>query len=420
MMRLNAADQSRKKIIPWGEMGQPTKRRDPRLDFFRGVAMLIIFIAHVPGNMWAFYIPARYGWSDAAEMFVFCSGYAAAIAFGGTFVRAGFWYGLARVMNRIWQLYTSHLLIFFLILALCAAGTAVLDTKNYVNALNLGYFVASVPEALIGLVTLTYVPNYFDILPMYMGALLLIPVAMLLARVHPWLPLAGSAALWLANWVMDGGLPAHPKHPELEWFFNPMGWQILFITGFALSRGWVKAPPVKPILIVLALVFVVVSIPFYHWPTWTRIPVYEEIHDAVSIHGAKTDYGLLRYVHFFCLAYLAIAFVKGREHLLEARWAKPILKVGQQALPVFLLNMWLAQLAGMALDVGGRSVAFVSLVNLIGLACVVGFAYLVSWIKSSPWQAAAAKRASRTAAPVPGSASDQENHRSRPVPQPAE
>src|SRR3546814_8321500 len=48
--------------------------RDPRLDFFRGVAMLIIFVAHVPDNPWAGFIPARFGWSDATEMFVFCSG----------------------------------------------------------------------------------------------------------------------------------------------------------------------------------------------------------------------------------------------------------------------------------------------------------------------------------------------------------
>jgi hypothetical protein len=375
-------------------MAQPTKKRDPRLDFFRGVAMLIIFIAHVPNNLWGSYIPARFGWSDAAEMFVFCSGYAAAIAFGGTFIRAGFWYGLTRVLNRVRQLYTSHILIFFLILALCIAGNEVLDTRNYVNFLNLGYFTKVTPDALLGLVTLTYVPNYFDILPMYMGVLLLIPIAMLLARIHPWLPLVGAFALWSANWMLDGGLPSHPKHPHLEWFFNPMGWQILFLTGFALSRGWVKAPPIKPSLIILALVFIVISIPFAHWPTWTRIPGYEEIRDVLKPYRSKTDYGLLRYFHFLCLAYLAIAFVKGREHLLEANWAKPILKVGQQALPVFLLNMWLAQLAGMALDVGGRSVAFVSLINVIGLACVVGFAYLVSWIKSSPWQAAAARRAS--------------------------
>ena len=380
-------------------MSQALKKRDPRLDFFRGVAMLIIFIAHVPNNLWANFIPARYGWSDAAEMFVFCSGYAAAIAFGGTFLRAGFHHGVVRVLFRIWQLYSSHILIFFLILALCAVGTEIIGGKNYIVRLNLQYFINHTPEALVGLVTLGYVPNYFDILPMYMAALLLIPVAMLLAQVHPWLPLAASVALYAGNWIFDGGFPAHPSKPELEWFFNPLGWQIVFYTGFSLSRGWIKAPPINAGLIILALGFVLISIPFAHWPTWTRIPAYQAIHEVLGPYAAKTDYGLLRYIHFLCLAYLAIVFVKGREHLLEARWAKPILKVGQQALPVFLLNMWLAQVAGMVLDLTGRSVAAVSLINIVGLGCVVGFAYLVSWLKSSPWQAAAANRtAARTAA----------------------
>ena len=374
-------------------MKPATRKRDPRLDFFRGVAMLIIFIAHVPGNLWGQYIPARFGWSDAAEMFVFCSGYAAAIAFGGTFVRAGFWYGVARVAYRIWQLYSSHLIIFFFVLVLCLLGNALLDSPvNYLSRLNLHYTINHPVDALIGLFTLTYVPNYFDILPMYMGALLLVPCAMLLSRVHPWAPLTAAFLLYAANWILDGGLPAHPAHPHLEWFFNPLGWQILFFTGFALARGWIKAPPPHAGLVCAALLFVVISIPFAHWPTWTRIPAYDAIHDVLKPWRNKTDYGLLRYVHFMCLAYLAIVFVRGREHLLELRWARPVLAVGQQALPVFLLNLWLAQLAGMALDMFGRTTGIFALVNLAGLACIVGFAYVVRWIKRSPWQTAQGRR----------------------------
>ena len=51
---------------PQAESGK--KERDVRLDFFRGLAMFIIFMAHVPGNAWGRYIPARFGPSDAAEI----------------------------------------------------------------------------------------------------------------------------------------------------------------------------------------------------------------------------------------------------------------------------------------------------------------------------------------------------------------
>ena len=66
-----------------------SRPRDPRLDFFRGIAMFIILLAHTPGNPWTLWIPARFGFSDATETFVFCSGMASAIAFGAVFDRHG-------------------------------------------------------------------------------------------------------------------------------------------------------------------------------------------------------------------------------------------------------------------------------------------------------------------------------------------
>ena len=62
---------------------QAVRVRDPRLDFYRGIAMFIILCAHTPGNFFTSWIPARWGFSDATEIFVFCSGMASAIAFGG-------------------------------------------------------------------------------------------------------------------------------------------------------------------------------------------------------------------------------------------------------------------------------------------------------------------------------------------------
>src|SRR5690606_16367543 len=79
--------------------------RDPRLDFFRGLGMYIILIAHISGNPWTLWIPARFGFSDATEIFVFCSGMASAIAFGAVFSKAGWVMGALRIMHRVWQVY---------------------------------------------------------------------------------------------------------------------------------------------------------------------------------------------------------------------------------------------------------------------------------------------------------------------------
>ena len=95
--------------------------RDPRLDFFRGLAMFIIFIAHTPRDFWALWIPARFGFSDATETFVFCSGMASAIAFGAIFHKQGWLMGAARIAYRVWQVYWAHIGLFFAILLLVTA-----------------------------------------------------------------------------------------------------------------------------------------------------------------------------------------------------------------------------------------------------------------------------------------------------------
>src|SRR4051812_26104320 len=171
-------------------------RRDPRLDFFRGAAFFIIFIAHARGDWLWHWIPARFGLSDAANMFVFLSGCAASIAFGGSFARAGWLIGTARILFRCWQLYLAHLLLFFVTAAIAVAATEWSGEVDYVDTLGIGRFFAETPSALVELFTLRYVPHYFDILPLYMVVLAMVPAAMLLARVHALLPVAASVLVY--------------------------------------------------------------------------------------------------------------------------------------------------------------------------------------------------------------------------------
>ena len=86
-----------------------TRQRDLRLDFFRGIAMFIILVAHIQSDWLALWIPARFGFSDATEMFVFCSGMASAIAFGRVFREQGLLIGTSRVLYRMWQVYWAHI-----------------------------------------------------------------------------------------------------------------------------------------------------------------------------------------------------------------------------------------------------------------------------------------------------------------------
>lgn len=388
--------------------------RDPRLDFYRGIAMFIILSAHIPTNRWANWIPARFGFSDATEIFVFCSGMASAIAFGGSFARNGWLMGTARVVYRLWQVYWAHIGLFFFL----AMSMAVLDVwgigpkgMSYIGSLNLHPFFANTVSQLIGLFTLTYVPNYFDVLPMYLGVLALMPVVMGLRKVGVWAAGLFILAVWLsANPYMLGLHPrglSFPAEPwsDREWFFNPLGWQLLFFTGFAFMAGWLPKPPVHWALAVLAGLFLVISAPFGSWKVFTWLndaspelgalvrktwPVTEQFRE-------KTDFGLLRYAHFLSLAYLAwlVAGENGqnlfaRGTSLGARlWThvlNVITKVGQQSLAVFVFSMAFAQILGAVMDQTGRHILTTAAVNLFGFACLIACAYCAAWFKSQPWR----------------------------------
>ena len=372
--------------------------------------MLIIFTSHAPHNFWGEWIPGRFGFSDATEMFVFCSGMASAIAFGSSYERRGWLRGTARVLQRCWQVYWAHIGYFFALLFMVIALDRIGFEKNYVDSLALGFFLNNATEAVFGLMTLTYVPNYFDILPMYFVVLLMMPIVMALANVRLWLVLVFVVVVWMLAQTdilealgLDAialQLPASFRS-DRPWFFNPFGWQLIFFTGFALMRGWLPRPPVNASLIIIATVITLgfMSLSHIAYREWGFDWALQwRIENVMLIH--KTDFGLLRYVHFMVLAYLAYAVVgEGGRWLLPVGRSLPgkiwkalvtvLTKVGQQSLAVFIVSMMLSIFVGFILDQTGNSAWPVALCNLLGWAFLVSIAYSVSWFKSQPWKGSA-------------------------------
>jgi hypothetical protein len=316
--------------------------RDPRLDFFRGLAMFIILIAHIPDNPWTLWIPARFGFSDATEIFVFCSGMASAYAFGSVFATRGLFLGTMRVAYRVWQVYWAHVGVFLVSSALLVAidlnewGAGGLDyvTRPYVVP-----FFEQTGETLIGLLTLSYVPGLFDILPMYLLILAMIPLVMLAhGQGGPGAAAALVLVLWAlaslaghprvtagtAPWLGEGGMALAARLSFLNltalpggdavWFFNPFAWQLIFFTGFGFGMGWLPTPPVSRSLVWVAAGVLLLSLPV----AWFRLyqPVYlpegsalqaalAAGRDAIAPLTTKTWFGAFRYLHFLALAYLA-------------------------------------------------------------------------------------------------------------------
>ena len=390
-----------------------TSKLDPRLDFFRGLALCIILYAHMRWSIVAAFIPAQFGLSDAAHMFVFMSGCAAAIAFGGVFRRSGFFLGTARIVYRCWQLYIAHLMVFFAVAALAAAGNDLFARPDYIQIMYIPLFFADPATAIVRLFGLSYVPPYLDIMPMYMTVLAMVPVAVLLARIRPWLAPAAAVTLYLvANW-RGWNFLADPSDGR-GWFLNPLAWQLIFLTGFALVSGWLKPPPNRPWIfwlgvgvLMLSLAIKLDDIQKSSWPL-------SAMHDWVAAHTDKTFLDPFAFGHFLALAYVTNYLLSDRLHVLEHWLLRPIMVCGQQALAMFLFGLILSDLGGMAFDQLGDDWTIQVSVNVIALGLQLGAAYVVAWYKSTPWRrrethppASAALRlplqgeTARSAAPVP-------------------
>ncbi|WP_107989026.1 OpgC family protein [Breoghania corrubedonensis] len=368
------------------------RQRDPRLDFFRGLGMFIIFVAHLPGNWGALWIPARFGFSDATEIFVFCSGMASAIAFGRVFEFIGWRMGTARILYRMWQVYWAHIGLFLVIASMLAAADATgWFAKDYVGELNLHYFFDNPAVNLPAFLTLTYVPNYFDILPMYIAILAMVPIVMGLRRIGgPGLAMAAVVVMWLVANFRLIDLPAEPWSNR-PWFFNPFAWQLCFFTGFAFMRGWLAPPPVSRRLAVVAALVVIATVPFAYFRILGAVPELLEMARAILPVTDKTHFGILRYVHFLSLAYLAwiAAGEAGARLRGSGAWGvfvRIVQKVGQQSLAVFLMSLVAAQAIAIVRDQVSTEDYMGQIVsNLVGFAILIATAYVVGWFKQAPW-----------------------------------
>ncbi len=105
-----------------------TKRpRDPRLDFFRGLGMFIIYVAPPAMELVDALDSRPVRVFDATEIFVFCSGMASALAFGKIFDVHGWGMGAARILHRMWQVYWAHIGQFLVL----AVGLVMLQNSGY-------------------------------------------------------------------------------------------------------------------------------------------------------------------------------------------------------------------------------------------------------------------------------------------------
>ncbi|MCQ8106061.1 OpgC domain-containing protein [Methylomonas sp. SURF-2] len=361
--------------------------RNLQLDFFRGLALMIIFINHMPFNPWFAYTPSRLGPSDAAETFVFLSGFAAAIAFGRSFQQAGLALGSVRVLFRCAQIYLAHIVLFLLMSVLLVTVVAFNADGAKWQLDNLHYFFEHTDEALLALVSLKYVPNFIDILPMYLVIMLWLPMVWALSRVHVALALMFSVALYACAHYFGWELTADPVTGK-AWYFNPFCWQLVFFTGFAFSSGWLPIPRFNPALATICLAYAIFCYPLENAYGYSRLPWFAAFREQWEPLLNKGHLGVLRYLHFLAMVYLISNLARKYSAFLQSNWARPIIAMGQQSLPIFMLGTCLSFLGGVVLD--GRQIDWLNSiwVNLAGIGIMLLSARLLNWLDGKPWKKA--------------------------------
>ncbi|GFM79815.1 membrane protein [Pseudomonas cichorii] len=354
-----------------------TNGRDYRIDFFRGLALIFIFWDHVPDNPLAQLTVRNFGFSDAAEIFVFLAGYAAILAYGRIAQRDGMMVACVRILRRTWVLYVVHIFLLTLLMGIVFVANNHVETRDMVQQMGLEYFVGNPQQALADELLLRFKPNLTDPLPLYILLLLALPLILPLMLRKVEVAVGLSIALYMMVPLFGWNLRAYEGGGV--WYFNPVAWQLLFVLGGACALRTTKPviaehrPLHQQPLFLLATVYVLIAGALTFSEKWP------ELHGAlVSALGlealypiSKTDLAPARLIHFLALVYVVTKLLPTRHTWLDNWPAQQTCRMGRYSLEVFCLGVLLAPLADMANALAGDTWPMQVTTAMVGLGLMV-------------------------------------------------
>ncbi len=352
-------------------------RQSNAVDFWRGFALVTIFINHVPGIYFDQFTHRNISISNSADLFVFLAGWSLRYIVGRADRATPMRHVAFRVIGRALQIYAAQIVIIMLAIAMLAAAATALENPLLLEWHNAAAVFHDPVSTHIGLALLTHQLGYFDILPLYVVLMLAAPAVALLDRRAPRLLLPISLAIYGLALGFHVTIPTWPVSGR--WFFNPLAWQLIFVLGFVLARddgvghwarrriGWIRIGSV-PVVVLGALI-----IWFAWWPDPTRVP-----RPTLFFVADKSYLTPLRLAQFLALiAMFSAVFPYIR------RAARPIVNglslLGRNSLEVFCIASVLS-LAGQILRFAYKGDIWVDFfVVLVGLLVMICGAWLAEW-----------------------------------------
>ena len=320
-----------------------TGERELRLDLFRGMALWLIFVDHLPANILTWFTIRNYGFSDATEIFIFISGYTAAFVYGRAMLQAGFVVATARIMRRVWQIYVAHVFLFTIFLAEISYVATRFENPLYSEEMGIMDFLKQPDVTIVQALLLRFRPVNMDVLPLYIVLMLFLPIILWLMKWRPDVTLGLSVLLYALTWQFDWYLTAYPGG---FWIFNPFAWQLLFVFGaWCALGGAVRMSRIlsSPVTMWICIAYLLFS--FFVTLTW-HIPQLSFLMpkrlEQWMYPITKTDLDVLRFAHFLALAALTVRFLPRDWSGLKSPWLRPLILCGQHSLEIFCLGIFLA------------------------------------------------------------------------------
>lgn len=353
--------------------------RDIRLDLFRGLANWAIFLDHIPNNVVARITTKNYGFSDAADLFVFIAGYTAALAYSGVMSRDGFWAGAIHLMGRVWQLYVAHILLFVVYIAAIGWVAQTYRDSHLLDEFNVAGLMANPASYLAQGLLLKFKPLNMDVLPLYIVLLASFPIILRALLRFQTTTLVISFVVYLAARHLAWNLPAWPTG---VWYFNPFAWQFLFVFGAwcAIGRAHLlQRFATSALVLAIAALYLLFAITVM---TLANLDLASDVLPSWLADWAtandKTNLAPYRFLHFLALAVVVTSFISRDHSWLRSAILTPAILCGRHSLEVFCIGIFLSFIAHFALELISEAVPMQILVSFSGIAIMTAFA----WFKS--------------------------------------
>lgn len=300
--------------------GTPTKvGRLSLLDGLRGYFLVFMMINHVNFQDGALIVRinhAELGFVQDAQGFVFLSGLLVGLYYTRLYRSGRGMEAARRILRRAVELYRYVLVILGAAVLLAVAMPELQDVWGDWLGGIYGDTLAHGASAAL----LLYQPTYMDILPQYIIYLLVSPLLIPLVLAGRWrVVAAGSAALWLAVQFgahlpftagLEHALRAASPDLALRSHFNPLAWQVVFVSGLLLGAAksagtldldrWFSPRDTFLPLCALGLVLF-----FMAWQLGFSFGLVPDVMaERFWPYANRSDFGLVYLVNFTALAYL--------------------------------------------------------------------------------------------------------------------